>query len=79
MSDYTKDQEGEIAIAVKGLHDTILHNNCHVLIATPALMILSATYAATFSSCTDEEIVEEYKKCLLDARTRVAQAEGNGH
>ena len=62
--EHSPQEQQDINMTVIGIQATLEHNKIPVEIAASALMVLSATYAA----CTiesDEYLIEEYKKCLL--------------
>lgn len=76
--EYTAEQEQHITFTMKGLYASLQKNKIPVWASGPALMVMSAQIAI-LSDHTDEYIIEQYRLCLLDARTRSAQKEGRGN
>lgn len=68
--EWTKEQQKQITEVFLGLRKTLQVNEIPINIAGSALMALTAAYTA-ISQESDDYMIDQFRKCLFDARTRL--------
>lgn len=72
--EWTESDKREIDRVVHGLNQSLVFNRVMAAHASAALMLLAAEVAVKVSESTDAEILEEFRKCIVQAR--IGQHEG---
>lgn len=74
VMEWTENDKREIDRIVHGLKESLVFNRCMAAHASSALILLAAEVAVKVSESTDAEILEEFRKCIVQAR--IGQHEG---